>query len=95
MTVNTSIKFFDSISYDKDSWRDRANCKTVAPSIFFLDKDDKNALTQVKKICNSCPVQQECLDYAIQNTERFGIWGGLGYRGRLKYARKNNILRNQ
>lgn len=27
-------------------------------------------------ICNTCPVQQECLDYAIEMHEDWGIWGG-------------------
>lgn len=30
-----------------------------------------------KSICYLCPVRDECLDYAIRNEERWGVWGGL------------------
>ena len=32
---------------------------------------------EVVKICNSCPVQEECLSFAVLNGERQGMWGGL------------------
>jgi WhiB family redox-sensing transcriptional regulator len=30
-----------------------------------------------KSVCRRCPVQHDCLDYAITENEQFGIWGGL------------------
>jgi WhiB family redox-sensing transcriptional regulator len=30
-----------------------------------------------KAICAGCPVRLDCLDYALERDERFGIWGGL------------------
>jgi WhiB family redox-sensing transcriptional regulator len=30
-----------------------------------------------KRICVDCPVQRECLEYALRVREPFGIWGGL------------------
>lgn len=37
------------------------------------------------RICSSCPVQRECMDYAMEQAEMFGVWGGLTekQRGRL------------
>lgn len=90
----TVTKIFEHLNYNKTSWREQAACKNESPSLFFAEKNDKSFHKAIK-ICNNCPVRQECLDYAIQIPERLGIWGGLGYRGRLKYAKKNNILRNQ
>jgi hypothetical protein len=37
-----------------------------------------------KTICGECPVQQQCLDYALDNREAFGVWGGYTERERRK-----------
>jgi WhiB family redox-sensing transcriptional regulator len=29
-----------------------------------------------KAICATCPVQPECLRYAIETRQEYGIWGG-------------------
>lgn len=42
----------------------------------------------VKAICQTCPVQPECLEYAVANFERFGIWGGLTERERRGIKRR-------
>ena len=39
------------------------------------------------RICTSCEVKAECLDYALDNDERFGIWGGLSERERRRLRR--------
>ena len=54
-------------------WRDEAYCKDTDPSLFF-DDTNKNL---AKAYCRLCEVQQECLDYAINNSERYGVYGGL------------------
>ena len=40
-----------------------------------------------KRICQTCTVQTECLEYALANDERFGIWGGLSEREPIGLAR--------
>lgn len=57
-------------------------CHT-APQLFFEQDtrgDDEPVLTaqrfaMAKKLCNDCPIRQECLSYAIENNEVFGVWG--------------------
>ena len=39
---------------------------------------------EAKKVCLSCDVRGECLDYALAHDERFGIWGGLSERERRR-----------
>ena len=56
-------------------WTKKALCAEVDPEIFFPNKGDKVAY--VKQICKACSVRVECLEYSLQNNERFGIWGGL------------------
>jgi hypothetical protein len=54
-------------------------CMETDPDAFFpeqgggLNRDIKNA----KKICSRCPAKVECLNYALEANEQFGIWGGL------------------
>jgi len=44
--------------------------------------------TVARKLCNRCPVQALCLEYAIANNEAHGLWGGLTHRERVKLKRK-------
>lgn len=37
-----------------------------------------------KSVCNRCDVREECLEYAMENDERFGIWGGMTARERVR-----------
>ena len=41
-----------------------------------------------KKVCLTCDVRDDCLEYALMNDERFGIWGGLSERERRKLKKR-------
>ncbi len=57
------------------------------PGGFFPEKG--GSTREAKKVCTSCEVRAECLDYALANDERFGIWGGgLSERERRKLKRR-------
>ena len=43
---------------------------------------------EAKKICTGCEVKAQCLEYALANDERFGIWGGLSERERRRLRRR-------
>jgi WhiB family redox-sensing transcriptional regulator len=49
-------------------------CKGEDTNLFF--SDDFDDITAAKKICLSCDVREECLEYAIAAREQYGIWGG-------------------
>jgi WhiB family redox-sensing transcriptional regulator len=54
----------------KSSWEQRAACKgTEAPDTFFSE------VRRSRDICDTCPVKDECRNYAIAHDE-YGIWGG-------------------
>lgn len=63
-------------------WMDRGLCAQTDPESFFPEKG--GSTREAKTICATCPVMAECLDYALDNDERFGIWGGLSERERRK-----------
>ncbi|GIG29895.1 WhiB family transcriptional regulator [Cellulomonas marina] len=67
-------------------WQERALCAQTDPEAFFPEKG--GSTREAKKVCVSCEVRAECLDYALANDERFGIWGGLSERERRKLKRR-------
>ena len=68
------------------SWQERALCAQTDPEAFFPEKG--GSTREAKKVCVSCEVRTECLEYALENDERFGIWGGLSERERRKLKRR-------
>ena len=68
------------------SWQDDALCAQTDPEAFFPEKG--GSTREAKKICLGCGVKQECLDHALRNDERFGIWGGLSERERRRLRRE-------
>jgi len=67
-------------------WQERALCAQTDPEAFFPEKG--GSTREAKKVCSGCEVRAECLDYALENDERFGIWGGLSERERRKLKRR-------
>ncbi|MCF6744498.1 WhiB family transcriptional regulator [Blastococcus sp. KM273128] len=65
-----------------DSWRIDALCAETDPEAFFPEKG--GSTRDAKRVCTGCPVRAECLEFALANDERFGIWGGLSERERRR-----------
>lgn len=59
----------------EDSWQREALCSQTDPEAFFPERG--SSARDAKSVCATCPVREECLEYALANDERFGIWGGL------------------
>ncbi len=70
---------------DAQSWQEQALCAETDPEAFFPEKG--GSTREAKKICTGCEVKAQCLDYALANDERFGIWGGLSERERRRLKR--------
>lgn len=74
-----------------DQWQDRAECKSTNILFFYSETGDsklnrKNE-AMAKMFCSKCQVAAECLHYAIENDEAFGIWGSFSTKER--YALTN------
>ena len=67
-------------------WQDRALCAQTDPEAFFPEKG--GSTREAKKVCRSFEVQAECLEFALDNDERFGIWGGMSERERRRLKRE-------
>ena len=67
-------------------WQERGLCAQTDPEAFFPEKG--GSTREAKKVCLTCDVRQDCLEYALENDERFGIWGGLSERERRKLKKQ-------
>lgn len=67
------------------SWQLKANCMGVDPDLFFPERGASTR--EAKEVCRGCVVKQDCLEYAIANSEKFGIWGGMSERERRRERR--------
>ena len=67
------------------TWQSRANCMGVDPELFFPERG--SSTREAKEVCRGCVVREDCLEFAISNGEKFGIWGGMSERERRRVRR--------
>ena len=72
-------------------WQDLANCLGVDPDLFFPERGASTK--EAKEVCRGCVVREECLEYALANGEKFGIWGGMSERERRRVRRARALAR--
>jgi WhiB family transcriptional regulator, redox-sensing transcriptional regulator len=68
------------------TWRQHASCRGLDPDIFYPPSDEE--AEEAKSVCGECPVRQLCLEHALANRERDGVWGGLTERERRRIIRQ-------
>ena len=74
------------VENDALAWQTDSLCAQTDPEAFFPEKG--GSTRDAKRICSSCEVRSQCLEYALENDERFGIWGGLSERERRKLKKR-------
>jgi WhiB family redox-sensing transcriptional regulator len=70
-------------------WQSKAVCRNVDPEIFFLPDNSRmgdrtRRINAAKEICKTCPVISECLAYALDIKETYGIYGGMSEEERRR-----------
>ena len=76
---------YSGLTPEDDLWQENALCAQTDPEAFFPEKG--GSTREAKRICQGCEVRDACLEYALSNDERFGIWGGLSERERRRLKR--------
>ena len=80
---------FVSMHEDRGSnWQQKALCAQADPRDF--DNEWFGSVERAKKVCKGCVVKEQCLQYALDNDETFGIWGGLSEEERRKLKRRSS-----
>ena len=78
-------------------WQFDAACRGEDSSLFFApsyferreEKDRREV--RAKAMCDRCPVQVLCLEYALKIRESHGIWGGLNELERRQLLRQRTL----
>jgi WhiB family redox-sensing transcriptional regulator len=73
------------------NWHESANCLGVDPDLFFPERGASTK--EAKGVCAGCEVRMECLEYALDHGEKFGIWGGMSERERRRLRRQRALAR--
>lgn len=76
-----------------DNWWPLANCRGIDPELFHPARGE--SCEAARAVCAGCVVREECLQHALDNGERLGVWGGLSERERrkLRAARRQRVDR--
>lgn len=90
--TNSGVGAGSDLSFDalfgavEQEWQDQALCAQTDPEAFFPEKG--GSTREAKRICQACSVRDECLEFALEHDERFGIWGGLSERERRRLKKR-------
>ncbi len=79
------------------SWRVGASCRDTSPELFFPVGTTGQAVVQIdqaKQVCEQCPVQEPCLEYALLTNQDSGVWGGTSEEDR-RHLRRTFISRRR
>jgi WhiB family transcriptional regulator, redox-sensing transcriptional regulator len=68
------------------SWRQHAACRDLDTNVFFPLSDDEAA--PAKAVCATCPVREDCLEFALATRQSDGVWGGLTESERRRLRRR-------
>ncbi len=69
-----------------DDWRRDAACRDLDTDIFFPVTDEEAG--PAREICASCPVREQCLEFALATRQDDGVWGGLTETERRRLRRR-------
>jgi len=88
-------KLIEALDLYDLSWQDQSSCRGANAELFFPERGASTR--KAKAICMACDARVECLEFAIQQSEKFGIWGGLSERERRKIRKERAVedLRRQ
>lgn len=75
----------------RPDWFDERNCRDVDTRLFFPMQGENHLSAAAKAVCAGCTVREQCLQFALDNEERFGIWGGTSEKQRRRMRRDRRV----
>lgn len=81
-------EFVHKLAYTDISWQDEAACQRAGNEIFFADPvPGSKDIAEAKSLCKACNVRWDCLQFALRNDIRYGVWGGFTPAERSSYLK--------
>ncbi len=72
-------------------WRSLGACAGIDLDVFYAEETDDDYAERTrmaKSICQRCVVREACLQSALKDRERLGVWGGMTARERARLLRR-------
>lgn len=70
-------------------WMERGACRdTDTPELWYPPPG--GSTLPARQVCTACPVQQQCLNFALSHQEVHGVWGGVSERKRATLAKQRH-----
>lgn len=91
VTLGSNALWTDPMSPwpERPAWQGDAACAGLGTDLFFTDASGQSSAEAIA-VCNTCPVRAECLDWALDNGDIEGVWGGLTPSQRRRRLRRRN-----
>jgi WhiB family redox-sensing transcriptional regulator len=70
------------------AWREDAACAGLENDLFFPAGEEESLAATAKAVCAACPVQEQCLQYALATNQTEGVWGGMTGPERRRLRRR-------
>ena len=67
----------------------RGLCREIPPATFF--PSDGVGVEIARRICATCPVREQCLEYALAQRIDHGVWGGCSERERRRILKRRRV----
>ncbi|WP_317891453.1 WhiB family transcriptional regulator [Saccharopolyspora pogona] len=84
-------------NFEIPDFRQLGACRTEDPDLFFPVGDASRKGSQpwlqaqeAKQVCAQCPVAAQCLKWALDRGEPYGVWGGMTEQERHAAKSRNS-----
>lgn len=89
---------------EESEWRDAAACREMDPSIFYpvpignysarvIARRREDPYAAARAVCRTCPVEDDCLNFALAIHDREGVYGGTDPEERRRILRQRRTVR--
>lgn len=89
VSMATAVSVRGTLDGEDISFQAYGACNGTDPDIFFPNRGE--SLEPALSVCAGCVVREECLEYALANGEKYGVWGGTSERERRRLRRARRL----
>lgn len=88
-SMATAVSVQGTLDREDRSFQAYGACNGTDPDMFFPNRGE--SLEPAISVCARCVVREECLEYAVANGEKYGVWGGTSERERRRLRRARRL----